>query len=153
MIRLFEFAENKREIERQLSDKTDILVEHILYLIMDKNNSASNHWKQEIYSFIHSVKKLSGKNKFPTSKQIYGWTYDKISDCVTDTDWISVFVEDACDKECFENIYSITDISKRLHSFCTDYFTWLSESLSRIGIVSRQDVIHELDILISKYSI
>ena len=155
MIRLFEFAENKKEIERHLTNQTDIIVEHILYLIMDKDNNAVDHWKNEIYSFLHTVKKLSGKNKFPTAKQIYDWTYCKISDCITDMRWVRVFVEDACDKEGFTytSISSFSTISKQLDSFCRDYFSWLGENLSKVGIVSKQNVFKELDKLMRQYSL
>lgn len=152
MIRLFEFADSKKEIERDLTNKTDIVVEHILYLILDSNNDCVYHWQTEIYSFISSVKKLTSSNKYPTSKQIYDWTYGKIQDCVLDDKWVDVLVDDVCDKENIENVFNIKDVSNRLNSFCFEYFKWLGEKLSMFGRVTRKDVVDKLTYLMSIYS-
>ena len=152
MIWLMEFAENKKEVERQLTSKTDILIEHILYLIMDKNNKAAQHWKTEIYAFISSVKKLSGKNKFPTKSQIYDWTYGKSEDLVNDSAWLFVLVQDVTEKENFYSPRDIDDIMKRLDGFCKKYFTWLASNLSSVGRVTQSSVIQELNSLITEYS-
>ena len=54
------------------------------------NHSALNHWKQEIYSFIHNVDKLKGNKRFPTSKQIYDWTYGKKEDVWTTKELVQI---------------------------------------------------------------
>ena len=144
LIELLEFADSKKEIERYLTNRTDIIVEHILYLILAPESDCVSHWQTEIYSFISSVKKLSATNKYPTQKQIYDWTYEKIQDCVTDVSWMSVLIEDACDKENIENNFNVHDISKQLNYFCSQYFKWLSERLSSVGRVTRKDVISKL---------
>jgi len=147
MIELLEFADSKKEIERYLTNRTDIVIEHILYLILAPESDCASHWQTEIYSFISSVKKLLSTNKYPTQKQIYDWTYGKIQDCISDVNWMSVLIEDVCDKENIENNFNVYNISKQLDYVCSQYFKWLSERLSSVGRVTRKDVISELTLL------
>ena len=58
-----EFAESKKEIERELKPKTENIIEHLFKLYLVPEHTAVNHWKQEIYSFLHTIDKLKGNIK------------------------------------------------------------------------------------------
>ena len=79
-----EFAESKKEIERELKPKTENIIEHLFKLYLVPEHTAVNHWKQEIYSFLHTIDKLKGSNKRPTKEQIYKWTFGKKEDLFDD---------------------------------------------------------------------
>ena len=76
-MRLFvtEFGDSKREMERELKSKTSQIIQHLFKLYLMPNSINRNHWQREIANFLSDVSKLNGRNKFPTSKQLYNWTY------------------------------------------------------------------------------
>ena len=141
-------AEQKKEIERSLSPKTDMIIEHMLYLCLAPNCTTVNHWMDEIYSFISKIDKLKGKNRFPSARMIYEWTYGKKQDLVKDTRWLSVMIEDAKDKENITDDFDVQDVMNDLDAMCRFYFQWLSEELASVGAVSRKSVHQKLKALI-----
>lgn len=141
-------AEQKKEIERSLSPKTDMIIEHMLYLCLAPNCTTVSHWMDEIYSFISKIDKLKGKNRFPSARMIYEWTYGKKQDLVKDTRWLSVMIEDAKDKENITDDFDVQDVMNDLDAMCRFYFQWLSEELASVGAVSRKSVHQKLKALI-----
>ena len=140
-------AEQKKEIERSLSPKTDMIIEHMLYLCLAPNCTTVNHWMDEIYSFISKIDKLKGKNRFPSARMIYEWTYSKKQDLVKDTRWLSVMIEDAKDKENIADDFDVQYVMNDLDAMCMSYFKWLSEELASVGAVSRKSVREKLKAL------
>lgn len=140
-------AEQKKEIERSLSPKTDMIIEHMLYLCLAPNCTTVSHWMDDIYSFISKIDKLKGKNRFPSARMIYEWTYSKKQDLVKDTRWLSVMIEDAKDKENITDDFDVQDVMNDLDAMCMFYFQWLSEELASVGAVSRKSVHQKLKAL------
>lgn len=126
----------------------DVIVEHILKLILMPDNSARNHWEQEIASQLNRVKKLKSSGKYPTSDQLYSWTYEKVSEDIMDLNWLSELVE------VIESDYGtavtndIRTIRKELDSVCKCYFSLLADKLSQKGMVSNAKVYEILDSLV-----
>lgn len=147
MIYINAMAEQKKEIERSLSPKTDMIIEHMLYLCLAPNCTTVSHWMDEIYSFISKIDKLKGKNRFPSARMIYEWTYGKKQDLVKDTRWLSVMIEDAKDKENIADDFDVQDVMNYLDAMCRFYFQWLSEELASVGAVSRKSVREKLKAL------
>ena len=75
------FAENKKDLEMQLSSQLDVCIEHMLYLLMFPTSTYTYHWEHEVYSFFSRSPKLKGTNKFPTKQQIISWTIEKTGRC------------------------------------------------------------------------
>ena len=148
VIRLFEFAEQRKEIERDLKARTVKIIEHLLYLVLDKNNSARNHWKQEIVSFLSDIDIQKGNKKLPKKKFIYDATYGKRQDRVTDDTWITISVRNACRKENFKNTKDSMTIKEELDTLCIAYFTWLAENLSTVGIIDSEEAYDKIDELL-----
>lgn len=140
-------AEQKKEIERSLSPKTDMIIEYMLYLCLTPNCTTVSHWMDEIYSFISKIDKLKGKNRFPSARMIYEWTYSKKQDLVKDTRWLSAMIEDAKDKENITDDFDVQDVMNDLDAMCRFYFQWLSEELASVGAVSRKSVREKLKAL------
>ena len=140
VLRLFEFAEQKKEVERELKSKTVKIIEHILYLVLDKNNSAKHHWESEIFSFLHDIDLLKGSNKLPKEKFIYDSTYGKRRDRVTDNNWLSVSIRSACYEENIKNEKPLEKVMNEMDYVCSEYFSWISKKLSTIGRVAPDEV-------------
>lgn len=148
IIRLFEFAEQKKEIERDLKARTVKIIEHLMYLVIDKNNSAKNHWKHEIFSFISDIDIQKGNKRLPKEKFIYDATYGKKQDRVTDDKWITIAVKNTCRKENFKLEKDIFTIQSELDNICIEYFKWLSKELSTVGILDSDDVSNKIEELL-----
>lgn len=143
-----EFAENKKEIERSLKPLTEKIIEHLFKLYLLPNDESVKHWKKDIYSFIHSIDKLKGSNKRPTSKQIYEWTFGKKADIFDDNYYVEIMV-DTIEYEYNVIINENVDTVKNdMYKVCSNYFRWLSNELSIKGLISPQSVYKELNILL-----
>lgn len=145
------FAEKQKEIERMLSDKTEMVITHILYIIMAPQSETVNHWCQEIFSFISKVDLLKGKNRYPSAKNIYSWTYGKKQDTIThDVARVKIKIRNAISKEHFKGEYDANTIADKLDNACEKYFSWLADQLSRYGEVASDDVEEVLKKLVNE---
>ena len=143
-----EFADSKKEIERELKSRTEQVILHLFKLYLMSDNESRNHWIREIANFLNSVSLLSGKNKFPTSKQIYEWTYDKYQDVITNTTYIRKMTYDIIDDYGVDISKSYSQICDEFDRICENYFKWLSNELSQSGFVSRREIFDKLNELI-----
>lgn len=151
-MRLFvtEFADSKREMERELKSKTSQIIQHLFKLYLMPNSINRDYRKKEIANFLSDVPKLNGRNKFPTSKQLYNWTYKKWCDVITDIPYMKVMVKDVLDE--YTNMNEIRKTYKQIceefNSICETYFRWLSTELSKVGKVARTDIYNKIDELV-----
>lgn len=148
-IRSFSFSQS--EIARKLSAPMKIIIEHLLYIVLAPESTTVHHWCSEIYGFLNYVGKLDRKNRFPKQRQIYEWTYGKMQDLVTDERFMSVMIKSAVRKERFTVDVPINEIITKLDHVCTDYFSWLSQELSTVGIVDSDDVESKIRDMVAKY--
>lgn len=135
-------------IIRNLEAHTDEIIEHIIKLVLMPGHSARNHWKSEIAAQIKSVKKLDGKNRFPTADQLYAWTYKKDQDLVTDEKWMKVTIEEIEDEYNIEVTDTVNSICVRVDEICQNYFKWLADELSDAGKVTSSRIYQKLDELL-----
>ena len=146
-----EFASSKAASEAMLYAKTEIIVEHIIYLILDPTNINRNHWKQEIAGFLSSVSKLKTTKKFPSRDFIYDNTYGALQDCISDEAYMGVWFKDICSEENIDFNYienNYDTIIDKIDSVCMEYFNWISDKLSVSGRVDKHDIYTKLDELL-----
>lgn len=139
-------SESAREIKRDLTSAANLIIEHLLKLYLMTNHESENHWRREIYGFIHNVKKLSTTKKFPSAKMIYEWTYGIYQDVITDQKYVEVMVRSIEEDYTFDFSHlDILKICEDMDRICQNYFLWLSDSLSSVGAISPKQVYHKLD--------
>ena len=142
------FAEMQREIERNLTAHTDEIIEHLLKCYLMPEHSSVNHWKSEIANQIYKVDRLKNNKKFPSAKQIYKWTYDKKQDLITDVRWFTKYVGMICEEYSIDIDESPADFMGDFDRICVEYFTWLSNELSQIGLISKSEIYSKLNELL-----
>lgn len=150
MIKLFitELAIRKQEMESKLHNVTPAVAQHLIKCFLMPNSTAYEHWKLEIFNFLHEVKVLKGVNKFPSSQQIYEWTYGSYCDSITNRNWMKSFLGDMEYSYDIKITYNLSNIIKNIDDLCIDYFTWLSTKLSKYGYVDRKLICKKIDNLI-----
>lgn len=123
-------ADSRKECWARLDNIGDPLIEHLIKLFYYSDNGNTEHWKDEVYSFLHSVFKLKNNKKFPSSKFIF--------DSLTDS-YFPVF-----DKMESSVLYRYDKTLRRNVSYCdssckefvSKYLRWISHELSECGRVS-----------------
>jgi len=140
-----EFAESKKEIERELSAVTTPIIRHLFKLYCLPNHRSRNHWIAEIANFLSSVKRLSGKNKFPNRNQIMDWTYYKWEDLLTDTEFMKREIDTIEFKYGVIIDKSIDDVCETFNALCYDYFLWVANELSQYGNIGHGSIYNKLN--------
>lgn len=143
-----EFADSKKNMERELKPKTKQIINHLYKLYCMPDHESRNHWMREIANFLNEINKLSGKNKFPTEKQLYDWTYYKFKDQVTEQFYMKAMTKNITDRYNVLIDIPLDDICKEFDNICESYFRWLAGQLSKYGIVSNYEIYDKLDELV-----
>lgn len=148
------FAEKQNAIETALSnERTNKLIIHMLCIILAPHSSCVSHWIDEIHGFISDVDKLKTTKRYPSSKQIYKWSYGKKQDLVTDENWLIRKIRDVTKKEHITTDLTTLEIMGLLDDACIQYFTWLSLELSKYGTVANDDVHAEIQNILQQLCI
>ena len=136
------FAENKKDLHSYLSNRADVVIEHLIKIFLYPNAQEYNHWKQEVAAVLKKVPKLKNSNKLPSASFIVD------SSWMVWEDQFDRFVEVVKEemKELSENINNDT-----LYDAIDEYFEWLSKELSKYGSVVSDNIYHEIDYLQNKY--
>jgi hypothetical protein len=150
MIKLYisEYAKAKNTMEQELQAKVDVILEHLIKLILMPDNETYKHWQGEIAGQLHTVHKLKGKNKYPTYKQLYDWTYIYALDEITDIMRLKMQIKNLEMDYNFNPTMNATQLSNKLNDVCICYFDWLCHELSEKGFVSNTQIYRKLDMLI-----
>ena len=140
---IFGYAMSKRDLKDVLDDIGYNIMEHIVKLYFYRNKGAVRHWRREIFSFLHRVSVLKHNHKLPSSDFLYENLYhvnsSKIKRIVLSvTQW---YVDEYGDSDIDVNEDSISDVTDVI----SKYMRWLSDSLSKIGDVTPNEVYDELD--------
>ena len=143
-----EMALDKKELQRKLQSRSPKIIEHLFYLLLDKNNPSAKHWKNEIYSFLNDIELLKGSNKVPKVSFIYDNTYGYRQDRITSPRYMKKFLLDVCQKENLSTNLSLEEIMTKLDSLCNQYFSWLATMLHDSEFVTQEEVFSILDKLI-----
>lgn len=147
-MRLFvtERADLLRDLERELSPRTDKIIDTIIQLYLFPENADAKKWKFEIARNLNSVSVI--KKKLPTAKQLYKWTYYKKWDLVTDIAWMSVTIRDI-EYKCHAKVTEpVETVCKDVDDICCKYFHWLTHELSTYGCVVNAQIDEKLDELL-----
>lgn len=123
-------SESQSDLYRRISDKADEIDRHIIRLVLYPHAQEVNHWKQEIYGFLNTMKKLRNTKKLPNAKFILKCL--QISNDMTDA-----------------LMYQVTRIEKELTPIDVSedqvveaiegYQKWLAHELSTRGVIIPDD--------------
>lgn len=150
MIKLLEFAHDKKSVGLKLMDNQDVLIEHLfkIYFLRDLRRYDVNHWMDEIYNFYNRIRKLKGTNKYPKSNFIYYYIFGGIEDIFD-----NIFENEISNIEYKYKVDIINPNKVDIFYFVKDYVEWLSYKLSNDGRVSISDVHDKLKELLEIYKL
>lgn len=129
-------SEPQAEVYRKISDQTGNIVEHIIKLVEYPDAQERNHWKQEIFSFLHRVSKLRNTKKLPSTKlimkalTIYNDMVPELKNGVHRT---------------YKNYTPRNLDDDKILSILLSYENWHANELSLHGLVIDEDVYDKLD--------
>ena len=132
-------SDKRSEIRNQLKYAGKQVALHLIKLAIYPDAQERNHWKQEIYAFLHDVPRLKKSNKWPEFDIIF--------------DALSVY-DDIVDNlvlEVYDDEESLTPSelsAEKLEEMLLTYHAWAAHKLSKNGILRRQDVYNKIDELI-----
>lgn len=129
-------------LKQKLIDKSEQVVNYLIKIFLYPSNSAAEHWKHEVYSFLYQVGVLKSSNTFPTSKFILNCTWNTWEDAILT--YIPIVMQDFSD---------VSESSpKYVYRAIHDYFLWLSKNLSMCGRVSQTSVKQAINDLVTIYN-
>ena len=135
---------SRSEVIDKIQRNIDQSINHIICLIAFPSCSAVNHWKDEIYSHLNDMYKLSGTKKFPKKQFIYDYTYGKRQDLLTDERYFMKRLSDVERKEGLQSEFDLDEVMTRVDEVCCAYYDWLAQKLSTDGYVTHDEVIEKL---------
>lgn len=137
------FAENHREVARELKKQSEYLYEHLIKVWMFPYVSTQNHWKQEIGTkFMVKVDKLRHTKKYPSRKFILDHTGYKWEDALLDRipAVLARIDEEPLDVD-YHNIYDAAH----------DYMVWAANILSKHGALNPKECYSKVEELREMY--
>lgn len=138
MKRIYGMSKNRKDLAAWIEDRTFPVMCAIAQLYLFPNVTTRAHWRIEVWEKLHEMKLFKHNNKLPDAEFIYAnsWGIDEeyVSDAIT---WAISH----------ENLLTpIAKIDKvELHDIMSDYFSWLSQQLSKHRAVHINDVAEKLD--------
>lgn len=130
---LNEMAAGRKDVAADLEEHTMPTMTAICQVYLFPGTPYDNHWRNEVWEKLHSVKVFRGTHRLPSAEFIYKNTFD------TDKQYIKQVVQYTIDKE-----YELKPRENIDYDFLEDimdkYFQWLSDILSRDRVVGLQDV-------------
>lgn len=141
--RLVEFAKSRKDILRDLQDKSKEYLNHLILIFLTKKSNDFNHWTHEVRDFYPEISKLKGSNKYPQEKDIYNNIFGNVEDIwdniwITSIEYLDYKEKDYHIKDIIEN--GSKDMSERCHTFIKNYTRWLAHELSTKGYVLYKEV-------------
>lgn len=155
--KLNEMADSLEDIKKEIRENYLIVLYHLILIYLYPESDLFNHWSKEVRAGIFNLSKFKRSNKLPTRKQLNNWVVDTIMEMIEDH--IEVHVEDAIRKELpeehkYDRHIDIPEYNKQaLIQYCQEYFDWLFNKLTNVGIVSIIEVQDEVKLLLNKYRI
>lgn len=129
------FSRLRKDSIQKIEDMSSELISHLIKVFMWPNVEECNGWKQEIYSFMHSIPKMKPNNRYPKAQDIFKWIWEPYGDTIYDR--IPVICRD---------IYETPQVmnNELIYNAIQEYMMWLSRELSVQGLVSRTDIYSKL---------
>ena len=150
-----EFSRKRSEVISDIRNHRTVLVEHILKLYYYRDFvECLDGWIEEVQAFLGEVSKIKtvhGKDRFPTPEEIYkeAWANDLDNIDNRHDRYISDFSKKR-DNELKKPLPKVKKDSIA-ENFCNDYIRWVSEILSKKGVVTIEEVESEIEKLWKKY--
>lgn len=126
----------KKALEGQLISISGELIEHLVKLYMFPDTEYTEHWRAEVYNFLHKSPKLKGTNKPPKAEFIYSC----ISGYIDEIDEIMQVIATDC-TECYQTRFD----SYEAEQLINDYLLWLSMRLSESAVLSSSEIFTKLE--------
>lgn len=146
--RISPMAKPLSEVRREMYSFNSTRVEHLLKCFLFPNSQSFHHWCLELKTFPKEVPALKGRNRRPTSKQIFEWSW--LAD-----DRTPHSIEGYIDDINFEGKYPEVDLAsidlEAAFRFLEEYHIWLSEILSSKGEIRGSEIDAKLKELLRKY--
>lgn len=133
------FANKTEDIKRKLNSNCDEIINHLLKIWLFPDACEQAHWKQEVYSFLHSVNKQKLTKGYPSKKFIFNATWGITGDTMTDKINVLRYREKYYPYTCIE----VSD--ETVETAVKSYFIWISQILSEWGEASRSEVYDEIE--------
>lgn len=153
---LTEMACTRSEFRDFLKSHYPVVIEHLILVITQPNNTSINHWKGEIYGNFHKFEKLKYSKKYPT--------VDDFIDCGMEScfeeieDQLESDIIDAFDKETDETVFELNDINleiniPKLKQCIYKYFEWAISNVDpKTGTINKSDIYNKINELIKEYN-
>ena len=133
---VYAMATDKKSVVSQISSVSEPVIEHLIKLYLFKDSEYQNHWRKEIWSFLHSVPKLKNTKKNPQVDLIRRAlaTYE---DSVLE---LRRVVEDE-----YSSLFVSRSDNTELERLICAYLDWASEILSELGSITLSEVYSKLE--------
>lgn len=133
---IYAMSTTKRELTHQLVSASLPLTEHLVKLYMFPNSINVDHWKHEVWNFVHQVPRLKGSNKYPSSKLIFSCLSTYLDELDNTADLMqseySLLIAARSDYSCAEEMI-------------TKYIKSVSDILAKQGRINSSEVYILLD--------
>ncbi len=124
------FADSRQQIISDLKAGTGQVLRRLIKIFLYPNAQEQNHWKGEVARFLYNVPKTKSNKKYPSKSFIYNHTWNIYEDNFDR--WVDAVTGD------MEETPASCDIGS-LYNACEEYFSWLSNELSKSGIIRYND--------------
>lgn len=124
-------SESLSEIRDDIKSSLKQLDQHLIKLILFKDCASRNHWADEVYSFLNSIRRAKNSKKFPK----YSFIRRTLA---IDEDILDSYIFQI--KSDYSDL-ALNDISDEdVTTLVIAYHDWLATKLSERGIVTRAEV-------------
>ena len=142
-------AESLHSIEMRMTDHLDEIEMNVIKLLLGPDVLTRNHWQHEIFTQLHSVKMIKGKNKYPSADKIFSWLYtNQIPDMQEPRKFRKMVQSILYTEKELSAPADMRKLQSEVISILKQYYKWLSEQLATDGFVSQQDIYAKLDELL-----
>lgn len=145
-----ELAVKKSALYVKLMNQSPPVIEHLLKIFYHRDHADTVFfWEKELYKFFHKVVLLKENKKFPSRNFLMDALWFSSSDLFDSRDH-QEYVDDI-NEDCATDFGYIGKLSPNAKGFCHDYMDWISGELSVNGTVSKEDIINEVEHLLTEY--
>lgn len=138
----------RQEIIQELHQKSAVIIEYIMKIMLMPNHSARNHWEGEIAGQLNRIRSIKGSNKYPSDKLLLQCLYYDADDILFNKQRITNDIYNIMDEYNCDYEYDLDSFMNALQSVCFDYFSWLSKRISVNGSIRNQEIYKELASLV-----
>lgn len=146
-----EHAKALSDIKAILSNKEDVIEEHLAKLYFWRNENAHNHWEGEIFGNVPRLPVLKGSKKLASKRTILDYLYSYSEVIQRQTKFILQYIE--LKEPDLPSVYKHLT-SKDCYNFkcfCDTFFNFVADGLSTVGGIDKDETYNLLETLLNKY--